>query len=166
MSRMDDRRRRMRMMEEWDTEEYRSRKNAKMGLTEGIVGIGFGILWTVFAAAITSTIDTVTFNSPALSVIKIIFPGFGILFIIAIAARLIKDLNSKSDDEGQDSSNTTTDKPMTGAEKDELVNRIVSEVKKTQAPRNKAEKWACAYCGTLVDGEVSICPACGAGRKK
>ncbi len=52
----------------------------------GVIGVGFGILWTIFAFALTSSAP----NEGPFPVVKIIFPLFGVLFVIAAVVSMIK----------------------------------------------------------------------------
>ncbi len=49
-----------------------------MGIAVAVIGGGFGLLWTVFAAAITGSAP----DEGPFSVVKVIFPLFGVLFIV------------------------------------------------------------------------------------
>ena len=113
----------------------------------GIIVGGFGLLWTIATFSLTK-------DSPW-PIMHTIFPGFGILFTIGAIFNAVKIYTSDGQDEQEKES---TDRDT------EWVNRIVGAVKEHQ-PQHKAEKWTCAYCGTVVDGEDTYCPSCGAGRK-
>ena len=83
------------------------------------------------------------------------------LFVLVAVANAVRFYK------GEVSRKQTPGDHMAGSsDKEELVDRIVSEVRKTQQPQRRTEKWTCAYCGTAVNDEESCCPACGAGRKK
>ena len=55
--------------------------------------------------------------------------------------------------------------PEEGKRAEKAAADAVRNIHARQA-REKAGKWTCTYCNTMVDGEISKCPACGAGRKK
>ena len=115
----------------------------------GIVVGGFGILWTIASASLMK-------DSPW-PIMHVIFPCFGVLFVIGAIYNAVKIYNHGGQEE-QEQEKESTNRDT------ELVNRIVGAVKEHQ-PQHKAEKWTCAYCGTVVDGEDTYCPSCGAGRK-
>ena len=83
------------------------------------------------------------------------FPGFGILFVIAG----IKNMSKPSGEE-----QTPAETGANRNNQEELVKQIAGALKETQ--QKKAENWTCAYCSTLVDGEAVKCPSCGAGRNQ
>ena len=122
--------------------------NPKKGSEGGIIVIIFGILWTILAFSITA-------GSPFGPIPTIVFPGFGILFVIAG----IKNMNKPSGEE-----QTPAETGANRNNQEELVKQIAGALKETQ--QKKAENWTCAYCSTLVDGEAVKCPSCGAGRNQ
>ena len=128
------------------------KKPEKGSAAMGIAGIGMavvGIAWTAGAYSMTK-------DSPFGSAPSAVMTTFGIVFTLMAVLVAVKGFRG---DRGRE------DNTGAGAENEELVNRIVGAVKESAQPREKAEKWICAYCRTTVDGESAFCPACGAGRK-
>lgn len=62
------------------------------GMLGAFLGGGFGVLWTIFAIAITSTAP----NIGPLVVAKVIFPLFGVVFTIGAIATGLKSAGSAS----------------------------------------------------------------------
>lgn len=129
--------------------------NPKKDIGAGIIGIAvviIGILWTFGAISMTR-------NSPFGPAPSIIFPGFGVVFVIVGIVFTVKLFNGVTGEE-----QTPAETGANRNNQEELVKQIAGALKETQ--QKKAENWTCAYCATLVDGEAVKCPSCGAGRNQ
>ena len=109
---------------------------------------GFGVLWTIFAFAITR-------DAP--SAVGTIFPLFGVLFVLlglGMAAYNFYNAGAKNRmsvvDVTRDEPDPLDPRRRTTAERDEPDRR----------PGNDGAKF-CPQCGKPVDAEYDVCPACG-----
>ena len=112
---------------------------------KGIMGVriivgGFGLLWTIFASIIIA--------GSHWTIVDLLFPGFGILFII-VAFTLQPGKDSSSGDEESTAGKTET----------------TLQQERPAAPREKKTVF-CPYCGTAQKEDYRICDSCGAGRKR
>ena len=135
--------------------------SGKKNMAGVIVCIGVAIFGIIFTSSAVSSMDRFGFDYSFGSGPKTTTIAFGVLFVLAAVVCAVKFYKGEAGRE-ETSGNYRTDR----SDKEELVDRIVSEVKKTQQPQRRTEKWTCAYCGTAVNDEESCCPACGAGRNK
>ena len=118
------------------------KENPKGNMGVRIIVGCFGILWTIFAFSIMGGDPMVP------GVVRILFPGFGILFAILSLMGVIGNKNQSGDEEG------TAGKPETTLQRQE----------RPAAPREKKTVF-CPYCGTALEEDYKICGSCGAPRK-
>lgn len=108
-----------------------------MGAAGSLVAIVFGVFWTIMAYTITK-------DAP-FPMVGIIFPAFGVLFIIMGIIQTIYHY-----------------KNATGKERMSLFD--ITDAKEESDPLNKhfgKEISYCPYCGTKVTDEYQFCPKCG-----
>ena len=142
-----------------DRDMQNNRGSGKRNMGGVIVSIAVAIFGIIFTVGAVSAISRSPFNNGFGP--KQIFIAFGVLFVLVAVINAVKFYKGEINEDG-----TPRSSAADRSDKEELVDRIVSEVRKTQQPQRRTEKWTCAYCGTMVDENASICPACGAGRKK
>ena len=90
---------------------------------------------------------------------------FGIVAIIAGFIAIAGGIFSHMMNKGNDEEDRSMISPEEGLRAEKAAADAVRNIHARQA-RENAGKWNCAYCDTMVDEEMSKCPACGAGRKK
>lgn len=125
-----------------------------MSFIGSVIGIIFGVFWTILAASFTAPFG----------IIGIIFPLFGVLFIVLGVVQAIyhyKNATSKdrysiidivdSREEGDPADNWIKNKD--GSET-EAQNNIYSEIN------------YCPYCGARVSSDYAFCPKCGKSIKE
>jgi hypothetical protein len=114
---------------------------------KGIMGVRIifacvGIFWTIITFGIMGG------NPMVPGVVRILFPGFGILFAILSLIGVIGNKNQSGDEE-----NTAGKSEITPQQQE-----------RPAAPREKKTVF-CPYCGTALEEDYKICGSCGAPRK-
>jgi hypothetical protein len=121
------------------------------GAVGGIIGAIFGVFWTILAIAMTSHAP----SEPPFGIVKIIFPLFGVIFVIgSIAAAVYNAHNatgrnrfSNFDVVPSDSEPEPLGPGPSGA---------------TPRPGETAAKF-CSHCGAPLRSGDRFCSRCGAG---
>ena len=108
-----------------------------MGGFGSVFSVIFGIFWTILAASMTR----------GAGLIGIIFPLFGVLFIIIGVFNAIYHFKNAFDITDEDE------------EPDPLNERFGSASAPTDAP--SAETHFCPYCGAPVQNDFAFCRKCG-----
>lgn len=129
-----------------------------MNFIASIFAVVFGVIWTIFAAAIGSTAGG----------IGMIFPLFGLVFIglgIAQAAYHYKNATSKDrfslfditepHEEGDPSDSWIRD-----SDPQEYIRNKEYRSSHGQGD-GKADFYYCPYCGTKLEENFTFCPKCG-----
>ena len=114
-----------------------------------IIAIG-GVLWTIGAASITSSMG----SSPFGDTMPVIFPLFGVIFVvvaIVIAVYNFKNATGKK----RYSSFDIVD----SAEEPDPLNERFGSPSPKDAPSGEAA--FCPYCGNKIDGDYVYCNRCG-----
>ena len=109
-----------------------------MGALSSVVGVVFGIFWTVMA---------VSMGAPG------IFPLFGVLFILIGAAQAVYNLKNATGDHRFSVYDITED----GEEPDPLERRSAPA---PSAPLRDGCRF-CPYCGAELGEDFAFCAACG-----
>lgn len=99
-----------------------------------VVGIVFGIIWTVAAAAIGA---------------PVVFPIFGVVFVLAAIGMAVYHYNNAFGSK-RISEYDIVDPSEEGSPDISLGRRTLSE-----------QSNFCPYCGTSLDASFSFCPKCG-----
>ena len=107
-----------------------------MSFIGSVVAIIFGIFWTIMAFSMTA-------GSP----VGIIFPLFGIIFIIVGIIQAVYHYKNATS-ENRFSEFDITDSSEEGDPLDEFIKR-------------EADGNYCPYCGTTIKTDYDFCPKCG-----
>ena len=129
-----------------------------MGAVGGVIGIVFGIFWTIL---VSSSMD----GAPG--PVRVIFPLFGLLFIGVGVVSVIYHLHNAVGKNRLSAYDVTTH----AEEPDPLHRRFgpapaqplgaPAEAAKTTAARRRYPGDFCPFCGAKVDNEFDYCPKCG-----
>lgn len=114
-----------------------------MGGFGSVFSVIFGIFWTILAASMTR----------GAGLIGIIFPLFGVLFIIIGVFNAIYHFKNASGKNRYSAFDITDEEP------DPLNERFGSASAPTDAP--SAETHFCPYCGAPVQNDFAFCRKCG-----
>lgn len=118
------------------------KENPKGNMVVGIIFACFGIFWAIIAFSIMGGDTRVP------GVVRILFPGFGILFAILSLIGVIGNKNQSGDEESTAGKSETT----------------LQQQERPAAPREKKTVF-CPYCGTALEEGYKVCGSCGAPRK-
>jgi hypothetical protein len=113
----------------------------------GIIGVVFGIFWTILAFTITA-------DAPW-PIIRIIFPGFGILFVIAGIASVFYNTHNAT----QPNRFSDLDIVPSDSEPDPLTPGRQRGGSAADEPTAAA---FCSQCGTGLRADDKFCSKCGA----
>lgn len=139
-----------------------------MSFIGSVVAIIFGVFWTIIAISITS-------NSP-FGMVGIIFPLFGILFIIVGIIQAFYHYKNATG-ENRFSIFDITDSSEEGDPSDKWIksefeagvrrnNSKETHSKETNFKETHLELNYCPYCGVTLDTDFSFCPKCGKSIRK
>ena len=99
-------------------------------------------------SSIFSTAFSIMGGDPMVpGVVRILFPGFGILFAILSLMGVIGNKNQSGDEESTAGKTETT-----------------LQQERPAASREKKTVF-CPYCGTALEEDYKVCDSCGASRK-
>lgn len=124
-----------------------------MSFVGSVIAIVFGVFWTIIAFSMTAA-------SP-FGIIGIIFPLFGVIFIIqgvVQAAYHYKNATGKERFSQYDITNSSEE----GDPAEKWINREQeANFEKEDKPQLSSEIKFCPYCGYSLDSTFSFCPKCG-----
>jgi hypothetical protein len=126
-----------------------------MGAMGSAIGIVFGIFWTILAFSIT--------REAPFAAIRIIFPLFGVAFIITGVISLIYNLNNAVSPNRFSAFDVT----RPDEESDPLQQRFSNpqtlhgpHVASSAGTRKHPGEF-CPFCGAQVSADFNFCPKCG-----
>ncbi len=133
------------------------RGTSGMSFMGSVIGIIFGVFWTIIAFSITA-------NSP-FGTVGMIFPVFGILFIIMGIVQAFYHLKNTTG-KNRFSVYDITDSSEESDPSDKWIkNELTYEVKNDNPTKASEETNFCPYCGVSIDDNYSFCPKCGKSIK-
>lgn len=124
-----------------------------MSFIGSIIAVVFGVFWTIIAASMMA-------NAP-FGIIGLIFPLFGVIFIIAGIVQAVYHFKNATG-KNRYSEFDITDSTEEGDPTDKWINNSIdheqfNEPKKYQ----NAVANFCPYCGAQLQTEYKFCPKCG-----
>ena len=126
-----------------------------MGVVMGIVAVLFGILWIVGAASMSSGMDDFAFYAdPSMNTVDMIFPLFGVLFVIAAIVGVVYNYKNATGKNRYSEFDIVED----DEEPDPLNERFGQHSSgETESHTNAF----CPYCGNDIEGDHLYCDRCG-----
>ena len=118
------------------------RFNSGQGIIGAVFGIIFAIFWTIMAASAGA---------------PIIFPVFGIGFIVLMATELIKNVHNFTNKNRY----SAFDIVDSTEEPDPWNEKFHSQQTDMDSSTENEESIYCPYCGTKLAADFEFCPKCG-----
>lgn len=125
----------------------------------GIISVAvavFGLLWTMGASSVTSSMGGIgTFHDPSLGGgINVIFPLFGVVFVIIAAVSAVYNFKNATGKKRF----SQYDIVDASEEADPLNERFGAPTPHESMPEADA---FCPYCGTPAEADYQFCASCG-----
>lgn len=125
-----------------------------MGAIVGVAVVIFGILWTVGAADMTSEANMMFHNDPMGDTMSMIFPLFGVVFVIIAVVGVIYNLKNATGKHRYSEYDI-----VDGDEEPDPLNERFGETNSDE--ETAAEGSFCPYCGNKIEGDYVYCNRCG-----
>ncbi|HEX4084687.1 MAG TPA: hypothetical protein VHY22_07250 [Chthoniobacteraceae bacterium] len=119
-----------------------------IGAVGSLIGIGFGIFWTVMALTIT--------KGAPVPFVHVVFPLFGLLFIGTGIVNLVYNATNATSKKRMSAFDITDE----GEEQDPLDTLIRGGGQEGHSTSDNPSRF-CPYCGTGLTRQFKFCPSCG-----
>ncbi|MFX3636493.1 MAG: zinc-ribbon domain-containing protein [Candidatus Pristimantibacillus sp.] len=126
-----------------------------MGAAGSIAAVVFGILWTIFAFALTK-------DAP-FPMVKVIFPLFGVVFVVMGIVQAVYHYKNAT---GQNRMSIVD--VVDAKEEPDPLDRYIrggttnpNSGNENSGNREGTEKKFCPYCGSRLEADYEFCPQCG-----
>lgn len=122
-----------------------------MGAFGSLISVGFGIIWTIFAASFTADAGF-PIN---------LFPLFGVLFIVAGIGQFLFNLKNTTSENRFSSFDVVDSDNEPDPLNERFGNHHRAKPYNSQTNQADGENEFCPYCGKHIESDFEFCPKCG-----
>lgn len=125
-----------------------------MGAIAGIAAVAFGVLWTIGASSMTSSVGDMFYADPFEQTMSAIFPLFGVVFVIVAIAGVIYNFKNATGKRRYSEYDI-----VDADEESDPLNERFGEETPEQEPEQPGS--FCPYCGKKIEDDYRFCNRCG-----